>query len=73
MSATTGRPRPEHSIDLHGSPGLGGIQQTFTTKPGRAYVVTFSFAANPTGPFARPSASRRLGIPEFTADATGKT
>ncbi len=65
----------QRSIDLHGSPGLGGIQQTFATKPGRTYLVTFSLAANPDGTVPK----KQLGVAaagktaEFTADATGKT
>src|SRR4051794_16929180 len=65
----------QRSIDLHGSPGLGGIQQTFATKPGRTYVVTFALAANPDGTVPK----KLLGVAaagktaEFTSDATGKT
>ena len=42
--------KPAHggrSLDLHGSPGYGGISQTFSTTPGRSYVVRFSMAINP--------------------------
>src|SRR5688572_33418771 len=35
------------SLDLHGSPGLGGVKQTFATVKGRKYKVTFAVAANP--------------------------
>ena len=37
-----------HSIDLHGSPGYGGIAQTFATEPGRRYRVTFAMAGTPS-------------------------
>jgi choice-of-anchor C domain-containing protein len=37
----------KRSIDLHGSPGFGGIQQTFATKKGQRYRVTFSLAGTP--------------------------
>ena len=37
----------ERSLDLHGSPGFGGIKQPFVTKPGRIYRVTFSMAGHP--------------------------
>src|SRR5947207_4543188 len=39
----------EHSLDLHGSPGIGGIQQTFKTKKGQKYRVSFALAGNPEG------------------------
>jgi choice-of-anchor C domain-containing protein len=37
----------KRSIDLHGSPGFGGVQQTFATKKGQLYRVTFSLAGTP--------------------------
>ena len=36
-------------IDLNGSPGIGGIQQTIRTKKGDKYRVTFSLAGDPAG------------------------
>src|SRR5437879_5594127 len=39
----------KRALDLHGSPGLGGIKQTFKTRKGQKYQVTFSFAGNPEG------------------------
>src|ERR1700737_4340875 len=39
----------KRSLDLHGSPGYGGIKQTFKTKKGQKYRVTFSLAGNPSG------------------------
>ena len=63
------------SIDLHGSPGFGGIQQTFKTTPGKSYTVTFSLAGNPDGSFPK----KRMAVgaaeqsQEFTFDATDKT
>jgi choice-of-anchor C domain-containing protein len=46
----------KRSIDLHGSPGFGGIQQTFATKKGKQYRVKFSLAGTPgAGP-------RRIGV-----------
>jgi choice-of-anchor C domain-containing protein len=38
------------SIDLDGSPGPGGVSQSFQTVPGRWYVVRFQIASNPEGP-----------------------
>jgi choice-of-anchor C domain-containing protein len=35
------------SLDLHGSPGYGGIEQTFKTKKGRKYKVELQLAATP--------------------------
>lgn len=64
----------KRSIDLHGSPGFGGIKQTFTTKKGQKYRVTFALAGNPEGSVAE----KKLGVSaadqkeEFTFDATGK-
>lgn len=39
----------ERSLDLHGSPGLGGVKQEFDTKKGAKYKVTLSIAVNPDG------------------------
>src|SRR5262245_7226196 len=39
----------KRSLDLHGSPGIGGVSQTFKTKKGQKYRVTFYMAANPDG------------------------
>jgi choice-of-anchor C domain-containing protein len=65
----------QRSIDLHGSPGLGGISQTFRTEPGRRYLVTFFLSANPEGSVPRKvlgvSAAGRSAV--FTVDARGKT
>ena len=63
------------SIDLHGSPGKGGISQTFATKPGRTYSVTFSLAGNPEGgdqvKIVGVSAADKTT--SFTFDTKGKT
>jgi choice-of-anchor C domain-containing protein len=65
----------KRSIDLHGSPGLGGVRQTFPTKPSQRYRVTFSLAANPEGSVPKKvlgvSAAATRAV--FTVDATGKT
>jgi choice-of-anchor C domain-containing protein len=37
----------KRSIDLHGSPGYGGIEQTIPTQKGKRYRVTFSLAGTP--------------------------
>jgi choice-of-anchor C domain-containing protein len=65
----------ERSIDLHGSPGYGGIKQAFKTKNGQKYRVTFSLAGNPIGAVA----VKTLGVKvagkeeEFTFSTEGKT
>jgi choice-of-anchor C domain-containing protein len=38
------------SLDLHGSPGFGGVKQSFATRPGQKYRVTFSMSGNPGVP-----------------------
>jgi|SRR5262245_7917821 len=65
------------SLDLHGSPGLGGIMQKFATTSGRKYKVTFSLAVNPNfQPEAGPVkivCVRAAGKKEaFSFDGTGK-
>ena len=35
------------SLDLHGSPGYGGVEQTFKTRKGTKYVVELKLAATP--------------------------
>jgi choice-of-anchor C domain-containing protein len=35
------------SLDLHGSPGYGGVEQTFKTKKGTKYKVELQLAATP--------------------------
>jgi choice-of-anchor C domain-containing protein len=37
----------KRSLDLHGSPGFGGVKQPFVTKVGQKYKVTFSMSGNP--------------------------
>jgi choice-of-anchor C domain-containing protein len=65
----------KRSLDLHGSPGKGGVSQTFGTKVGRTYVVTFSFAGNPEG----SGVPKVLGVSaagketSFTFETKGKT
>jgi choice-of-anchor C domain-containing protein len=37
----------KRSLDLHGSPGYGGVEQTFKTKKGTKYKVELQLAATP--------------------------
>lgn len=37
------------SLDLNGGSGSGGIEQAFSTVPGRVYRVDFALAGNPVG------------------------
>src|SRR5260370_41188947 len=39
----------KRALDLHGAPGFGGIKQTFKTKKGQKYRVTFALAGSPGG------------------------
>jgi choice-of-anchor C domain-containing protein len=63
----------KRSLDMNGVTA-GGIAQTFKTKKGQKYRVTFALAGNPGEP-----AEKRLQVSaagkkmEFTFDATGKT
>jgi len=63
------------SLDLHGSPGYGGIEQTFKTKKGQRYRVTFSLAGSPGSevPVKRVAVSAAGKSHEFAFDSTGKT
>jgi choice-of-anchor C domain-containing protein len=65
----------KRSLDLNGSPGIGGIQQKFKTEKGKKYRVTFSLAGNPDG----SGPEKKLGVKaagkeeKFTFDTTGKS
>jgi len=39
----------KRSLDLNGTPGVGGIAQTFATTPGQTYQVSFDLAGHPSG------------------------
>jgi choice-of-anchor C domain-containing protein len=63
------------SLDLHGSPGYGGVKQAFKTKKGQKYRVSFSLAGNPIG----TAPIKTLGVKvadkeeEFTFSTEGKS
>jgi choice-of-anchor C domain-containing protein len=65
----------KRSLDLHGSPGYGGVAQTFKTEKGKKYKVTFSLAGNPGGTVAKKTIVVRAAgkEKEFTFDTTGKS
>lgn len=68
----------DRSIDLNGSPGRGGIAQTFPTTVGTTYRVVFALAGNPEN---EPGAStiRHMGVSaagssvQYTFDVAGKS
>jgi choice-of-anchor C domain-containing protein len=62
------------SIDLHGSPGHGGIEQTFKTTKGRRYRVTFALSGSPDCemPSKRIAVSAAGQSSVFSFDSTGK-
>jgi choice-of-anchor C domain-containing protein len=63
----------KRSIDLHGSPGYGGVQQTFDTDKGKKYRVTFSLACTP-GTGVKKVAVRAAGKKgEFRCDGSKAT
>jgi choice-of-anchor C domain-containing protein len=62
------------SLDLNGSPGIGGIEQTFATVSNQQYVVTFAMAANPTTARLSSMGVQAAGqSTSFTFDSTGHT
>ena len=65
----------KRSLDLHGSPGYGGVAQTFKTKKGQQYRVTFSLAGSPgcEVPNKKVAVSAAGKSQEFSFDSTGKT
>jgi len=63
------------SIDLNGTPGRGGIKQTFSTANGATYRVRFAFAGNPEGAptIKTMDVSAAGSSAQFIFDVTGKT
>jgi choice-of-anchor C domain-containing protein len=62
-------------LDLHGSPGLGGVKQTVATRAGRKYRVTFQMSGNPGGGHTKVSLTVRAAgaDKEFAIDMAGRT
>jgi choice-of-anchor C domain-containing protein len=52
-----------YALDLNGSPGIGGIEQTFSTVSGQVYSVTFDMAGNPS----------RQGLMTMAVQAAGQS
>ena len=78
LQETDGKVKAAHgkrSLDLHGSPGFGGVKQPFVTKIGQKYKVTFSMSGNPgVGHRTVQMAVRAAGKREvFACDMEGKT
>jgi choice-of-anchor C domain-containing protein len=67
--------RGKRSLDLHGSPGFGGVEQAFATKAGQKYKVTFCMSGNPGLEYRSVQmAVRAAGKKEvFEFDMTGVT
>jgi choice-of-anchor C domain-containing protein len=65
----------KRSLDLHGSPGYGGVKQTIKTEKGKKYVVTFKMASTPGGSPLEKSLWVEAGgaRKKFTFDAKGKS
>ena len=65
----------KRSLDLHGSPGYGGVKQTIKTVKGSTYRVTFDMAGTPGGNPAKKSLTVSAGKlrKSFEFDSTGKT
>jgi choice-of-anchor C domain-containing protein len=63
-----------NSLDLVGTGGIGGIQQTFDTVPGTTYQVSFDMAGNyGAPPVIKPLAVIINGVTtNFTFDTTGR-
>jgi choice-of-anchor C domain-containing protein len=62
----------KRSIDLHGSPGFGGVAQTFKTEKGKRYQVVFSLAGSGEVKVKKTAVSAAGKKQEFSFDSTGK-
>lgn len=64
----------KRSVDLHGSPGLGGIQQTVPTVKGTKYTLTFYLAATPVCQKPKKTMAVEIdkAVTKFTCEASGK-
>lgn len=62
-------------IDLHGSPGFGGVKQSIETRAGRKYRLTFEMSGNPGVPMTTAKLMVRAAgaEKEFRVDMAGRT
>ncbi|MBT8230119.1 MAG: DUF642 domain-containing protein, partial [Bacteroidia bacterium] len=65
----------KQSLDLHGTPGFGGVRQTLKTIPSQEYTVEFKMSGNPAGtPVVKVMQLIAAGQSKiFEFDCTGKT
>ena len=64
----------KRSIDLHGSPGKGGVRQVLKTRPGRSYKLTLWLAGNPGGARVKALGVSAAGQKtSFTFDTAGRS
>ena len=65
----------KRSLDLHGSPGIGGVKQTLATRKGKTYTVTFQMAGNPGGQMTEKSlwVAAAGDKKKFTFEVKGKS
>ncbi|HVM61703.1 MAG TPA: choice-of-anchor C family protein [Verrucomicrobiae bacterium] len=62
------------SLDLNGSPGVGGVEQTFATVPSQQYLVTFALAGNPDSQKVYTMSTQAAGqTGNFSFNSTGHT
>jgi choice-of-anchor C domain-containing protein len=63
----------DFSLDLSGTPGVGGIAQAFNTVVGQQYLVSFALAGNPEGgtPIKQLGVSAAGQSEVFSFDTTG--
>ena len=63
----------KRSLDLHGSPGFGGVKQTLETRAGKKYQVTFQMTGNPQANLteARLTVRAAGADKEFKVDMAG--
>jgi choice-of-anchor C domain-containing protein len=78
LQETGGKMKAAHgkrSLDLHGSPGFGGVKQPFVTKVGHKYKLTFRLSGNPgVGHESVQITVRAAGKKEvLECDMTGKS
>jgi choice-of-anchor C domain-containing protein len=52
----------DNSLDLCGTPGDGGVSQTFSTLPGVAYNIRFFLSGNPSADFPSEPTNKTLSV-----------